>query len=348
MKHSLTTLALILLAMPAFAGEITNEAKNQTIDSLFASMHKTYVFPDKATEAEQAIRDRLKNGEYDGVKDGREFAQLLSEHHRAVCKDAHLGVRYSEEVLPERKRNDQPSADEIKGMKMYETNTNAGFEKIERMPGNVGYIKFNGFMSPEGAARPIRAAMDFVADTDALIFDIRQNGGGDPATVRLICSYLFGDKPVHLNDIYLRPTNKTEEFWTLKKVAGKRYLGKEVYVLTSKRTGSGAEEFAYNLKNLKRATIVGESTWGGANPGEVVRLNDHFAAFVPNGRAINPITKTNWEGTGVEPDVKVAADDALKTAHILALKSIIAKTTDPGTKTRLEQGLKEMQERYGM
>ncbi|HEY0867073.1 MAG TPA: S41 family peptidase [Fimbriimonas sp.] len=346
MKTTLTTLALIASVCPAIAAELTAETKTQTIDSLFASMNKSYVFPDKAKEAEDAIRARLQRGEYAEVGDGQAFAKLLTEHLREVCKDAHLRVRYSEQTLPARKQNDKPSAEEIAGMRRWESAMNAAFEKVERLAGNVGYIKFNGFTSPAGAERPIRAAMDFVADTDALIFDIRDNGGGEPATVRLLCSYLFGEKPVHLNDIYDRPTNKTEEFWTLKKVAGRRYLNKDVYVLTSKRSASGAEEFAYNLKNLKRATIVGESTWGGANPGEMVRLNDHFGAFVPTGRAINPITKTNWEGTGVEPDIKVPASDALKASHLLAIKRLIERTTDAEHKGRLERGLKELEERY--
>jgi C-terminal processing protease CtpA/Prc len=140
--------------------------------------------------------------------------------------------------------------------------------------------------------------------------------------VALISSYLFGPDPVHLNDLYFRPDDSTHQWWTLPHVPGQRYEGKPVYILTSKRTFSAAEEFAYNLKSLKRATIVGETTGGGAHPGGTRRINDHFAVFVPSGRAINPITKTNWEGTGVTPDLPVAADLALKTAHLAALKTI--------------------------
>jgi len=339
-QTKLTLFALTFLAVPfAFAGEVSDADKGQTIDALFASMRRAYVFPDKATEAERAIRARLAAGDYANVKDGKAFAILLTEHLRAVCQDAHLHVSYSEPVLPVRKQNDQPSPAEIEQAKQSTRFSNAGFERVERLPGNVGYIKFNGFAPAEAAAAPVRAAMDFVANTDALIFDLRQNGGGSPETVRLICSYLFGETPVHLNDIYHRPTNKTTEFWTLRKVDGKRYLDREVYILTSKSTGSAAEEFSYNLKNLKRATLVGTSTWGGANPGDVIRLNDHFAAFVPDGRAINPITKTNWEGTGVEPDVKVAPEEALRTAHVLALKKLLAKATTDLDKQRLQRAL---------
>src|SRR5262249_22574655 len=133
---------------------------------------------------------------------------------------------------------------------------------------------------------------------------------------------------VHLNSLYWRKGDRTEEFWTRKALDGKRYTGKPVYVLTSARTFSGAEEFAYNLQSRKRATIVGETTGGGAHPGGVRPINDHFAMFVPTGRAINPVTGTNWEGTGVKPDVAVRADEALETAHALAVKTVLAGTKD--------------------
>jgi retinol-binding protein 3 len=183
--------------------------------------------------------------------------------------------------------------------------------------------------------------MNFLASTDALIIDVRRNGGGEAEMVQLICSYLLpGDKPIHLNSFYWREGDRTEEFWTLKDLPGKRYLGKEVYVLTSRGTFSAAEVFTYNLKNLKRATIVGETTGGGAHPGGDVLLGDHFAAFIATGRAINPITKTNWEGTGVKPDVEVDAERALDVAREMALKRLRETLTDADAKEFIEQDLR--------
>jgi C-terminal processing protease CtpA/Prc len=151
-----------------------------------------------------------------------------------------------------------------------------------------------------------------------------------------------------LNDLHWREGNRVEEFWTKPNGISPRYEGKDIYVLTSGRTFSGAEEFSYNLKNLKRATIVGETTGGGANPGDGFRINAHFGMFVPTGYARSPITKTNWEGTGVKPDVDVPKEQALKTAHLMALKKAQAKATDENAKRQygmlIEQTQKELDE----
>jgi C-terminal processing protease CtpA/Prc len=191
---------------------------------------------------------------------------------------------------------------------------NCGFVKAEQLANNVGYLQFNMFADPDVCGPTASAAMNFLANVDALVIDLRDNGGGDPAMVAYITSYLFS-KRTHLNDLWTRRTGATKEYWTNTDVSGKR-LGddKPVFVLTSNRTFSGGEEFTNNLKALRRATIVGETTGGGAHPVAGQRINEHFIIGVPFARAINPITKTNWEGTGVEPDVKVQASDALSTA----------------------------------
>lgn len=184
--------------------------------------------------------------------------------------------------------------------------------------------------------------MTLLAHTDALIVDLRNNGGGDPHTVAFMSSYLF-DKRTHLNDLVWRRDNRTDQFWTDEHVSGKKFGGaKKVYVLTSRDTFSAAEEFSYNLKQLRRATIVGERTGGGAHPGRVHRLHPHLSVFIPNGRAVNPISKTNWEGTGVTPDVQVKAADALRLAERLALKELLAGATDKEHAQSLSKRLKEL------
>lgn len=322
---------------------VDSATRSAVIDSLFKQLNDEYVFPDTAKKMETDVRSRLKSGEYDNVTGSRAFAEKLTADLQAVSHDKHLRVRYSADALPVRQERSEPTAEEKAQQASYSRFMNSGFESVGRLPGNIGFIKLNNFFDPEIGADTVAAAMNFVANTDYLIFDLRDNGGGDPAMVKLICSYLFGDKSVHLNDLYWRKDNRTEEFWTITNVPGKKFLDKDVYVLTSNRTFSGGEEFTYNLKNLKRATIIGETTGGGAHPGDFRRLTDHFGAFVPVGRAISPITKTNWEGTGVEPDIKVPKEQALKTAQLLALNKALEKAKDENLKANLKSVIEKTQ-----
>ncbi|HEX6731500.1 MAG TPA: S41 family peptidase [Pyrinomonadaceae bacterium] len=316
--------------------------RTQLIDGILKRLNDSYVFPEVAKKMEQSIRDRVDKKEYDQITSAKQFAMQLTNDLQAVSKDKHLRVRYSHQPVPERFAQREPTAEQREQRKRELTWMNHGFAKVERLPGNIGYLEFFNFMDEELGADTVAAAMNFINGTDALIIDMRANGGGNPAMVALVCSYLFGPEPVHLNSLYWREGNRTEEFWTRKELAGKRYLNKDVYVLTSKRTFSGAEEFTYNLKNLKRATIVGETTGGGAHPGGGFRISEHFGMFVPTGRAISPITKTNWEGTGVTPDVSVPADQALLTARLMALKKALT-TINPDLKSRAQDEIDKLE-----
>lgn len=290
-----------------------------------------YVFPDVAATAATMLGDKLDAHAYDGIGDPARFAQQLTDDLRAVTRDLHIRVRYSASPLPPPGADDATPSPEQSAADLRDGEArNFGVERVERRPLNVGYIDLRAFDDLGPAASAITAAMTLVAHTDALIVDLRNNGGGDPATVAFMSSYLF-DRRTHLNSLYWREGDRTEQFWTHDWVPGPRYgQSKPVYVLTSSATFSGAEEFSYNLKNLKRATIVGETTGGGANPGDRRQLSPHFDLFVPSGRAISPVTHTNWEGTGVAPDVNVPAADALRTAEVLALKALAATRRDAG------------------
>jgi retinol-binding protein 3 len=339
------TLFIILLAVTALAqgnnlpADKTIDAKirQEVIEGAIKKLHENYVFPEVAKQMEAALRERLQRKEYDQITSARAFANTLTTHLREVSKDKHLGVRFTG---GEAMRGPGPERGQYR---LLASKRNFGFEKVERLSGNIGYLDFRGFEDPELAGETLAAAMTFLANTDALIIDMRQNGGGDPAMVALVCSYLF-DKKTHLNDIYERPTNRTEEFWTKESVPGKKFGGeKPVFVLTSKYTFSGAEEFSYNLKNLKRGMIIGEVTGGGAHPTRGERINEDFMIGVPFARAINPITKTNWEGVGVKPDLEVPAAQALKTAHLAALKAVQPKTSDPRLAGQLKNLIETMQ-----
>ena len=339
-----TSIVAISCAQPEQA-DLTIDAatRTQVVDGIIKRLNDSYVFPEVAKKMEQSIRERVAKKEYDQITSAKQFATTLTNDLQAVSHDKHLRVRYSFESIPERAPRQEPTAEEREQRKRALTWLNHGFGRVERLPGNIGYLEFFNFADEELGADTVAAAMNFINGTDALIIDMRKNGGGNPAMVALVCSYLFGPEPVHLNDLYWREGNRTDEFWTRKELPGKRYLNKDVYVLTSNRTFSGAEEFTYNLKNLKRATIIGETTGGGAHPGGGFRVTEHFGMFVPTGRAINPITKTNWEGTGVTPDISVPADQALLVARLMALKKSVTTVPDPDFKAGVEDEIQKLE-----
>jgi hypothetical protein len=295
-------------------------ARRSAIEGAVARLDSFYVFPEVAKRAGDTLRARLARGAYDAYENGLTFATRLDDDLAALTRDKHLHVNFSPRPIPA--RPEPPESDAPRQRTAAEraeyAEDNCGFQEVKRLPGNIGYLRFDYFGAPDLCEQTAAAAMTFLAGTKALIVDLRQNGGGSPPMVAFITSYLF-DGRTHLNDLWTRRTNKTEEFWTRDSVPGLRFGGKKpVYVLTSKRTFSGAEEFSYNLKALKRATIVGEVTGGGAHPVAGHRIDEHFFIGVPFARAINPVTKTNWEGTGVEPDVQVPAKEAQARAEQLA------------------------------
>lgn len=297
--------------------------KARVIDGALAKLNEFYVSPELAKQMENAIRMRQKKGEFDSVTDGSAFAAMLTADLRAVSHDKHLGVNFSPVPLPEQPPAATPSPEALASMRRQMERENCGFERVEILPGNVGYVKFNMFASPDFCAPTAIAAMNFIGNVDAVIFDLRGNGGGDPKMIALMCTYLFAE-PTHLNDAWMRKSGETQQYWTLPYVPGKRLNTQPIYVLTSRQTFSGAEEFSYDLQNLKRATIVGETTGGGAHMVRGERIDAHFMIGVSFSKAINPISKTNWEGTGVVPDVKVPASDALSTAEKLAAEKLAA------------------------
>ncbi|WP_312474465.1 S41 family peptidase [Neobacillus sp.] len=303
------------------ANKMSGWVHDEIIHSLVKALNEHYVFPDIAKEMGKYLELKLTRKDYESIKSPETFCEQITNDLREISKDKHLRLRYTEQEksIDRKIREKEQREDYLLQAKI----DNYGFHKVERLPGNIGYIELRAFYEPEFAAEAAVNAMNLVANTDALIFDLRSNGGGSPLMVAFIISYLFNSEPFHLNSFYSRSKDFLSQSWTLSYVPGKRYGDKPVYVLTSHKTFSGAEEFAYNLKNLKRATVIGEVTAGGANPGAVHQLTKHFSIFIPDGRAINPITQTNWEGKGVTPDVKTTQNEAFETAYERALYYVI-------------------------
>ncbi len=308
---------------------------------LLRHLDEQYVFPETVPQIRQLVEGRLRDGVYPPLSNGADFAKALTEDMQEISHDKHLRLFYSEEPIPPRSQSYYTDPAALAEYAEEQRLINYGFARVERLPGNIGYLDLRQFASPNIAGEAAVAAMGLLAHTSALIVDLRQNGGGDPNQVALICSYLFDGEPVHLNSMYWREGDQTQQFWTLPHVPGQRYGTKPVYVLTSGRTFSGAEEFAYNLKSRGRATLIGEPTGGGAHPGDRHRLDDHYEVFIPCGRAINPITGTNWEGTGVEPDIAVPQEQAYELAYGEALRRVIAEAAAAGGTRPARSLLKE-------
>lgn len=323
--------------MPCDAGR-----RAEIIDSVSAALNQVYVFPEVAEEMERHLRSRLREGAYDEFGTIREFTGVLTQELQGVSHDRHLRVGYvSPEQLAEltaERDEDEARRRQLEAL----ARSNFNFKRVEVLSGNVGYLRFDSFVPAEYSGATAIAAMNFLAHCDALIIDLRNNGGGSPSLIQLITSYFF-DESVHLNSFYIRETDSWDQFWTQSHVEGPRLTDTDLYVLTSEYTFSGAEEFSYNLKNLERATIVGDTTGGGAHPvNQRLFVNLNVVMALPFGRAVNPISETNWEGVGVIPDVAVAQEVALETAHLMALREIRESETDEGRQYTLDwhiQGL---------
>lgn len=314
-------------------GSLTESQQRAVIDSLCASLNANYVFPETAQKISMQLQASLKAGDFKQLTNPGDFGNDITRRIQDICHDKHLRVRFAPQMADEliEQRSQPEGENSIPEDWMNEMKRdNFGFKEVKILPGNIGYLDLRGFNDVRIAGETASAAMTLLSNSDALIIDLRQNGGGDPGMIQLITTYLYDEmqEPVHLNSFYFRPDDITTQTWTLPYVSGKRLGSKApVYVLTSNYTFSAAEEFSYNLKNLKRATIVGETTGGGAHPGGPVPVGEGFVAFVPIGRAINPVTKTNWEGTGVTPDVATTKKEAFDKAYILALDALSAKAT---------------------
>jgi hypothetical protein len=304
-------------------GELDGPARDRAIRGAVADLNKYYADPVVAQKMADALLVHEKNGDDDAATEGAAFANLLTQQMRDVSHDRYVIMVYSAVPTPENPpmQSQAPSQEEVALYRKEMERTNCSIEKLEILPDNIGYLKFNQFPGASICGARVAAAMASLNHADAIIFDLRDNPGGYANMVALIATYLF-DRPTHLNDFYDRGANSTEQSWTLPPVPGNRLADKPVFVLTSHSTFSAAEGFSYDLKMLKRATLVGETTSGRGHMGMGHRIDDHFTIRVPGVKVVNPISNTNWEGTGVEPDVKVKAPEALKVAQKLAEKKL--------------------------
>ena len=298
-------LTSVSISAPMYADQLSaplnDTNRRAVVESAAKMLRERYVFPDVGDQAARAIESALHAGSYEGLDQAVPFSERLTEDLRATARDKHLRV-----TAPGAATAAPP---------WVAPRAEGGVTRADILDDNVGYIEIVGFPPPGAFNGPVNRAMAVLQKTRALIVDVRRNGGGSPVTVSYLVSYFLpGGERVHINTFINRipgtQTFRSQDFWN--ESTPFSYLGKPVFVLTSGRTFSGGEEFAYDMQAMKHAKVVGETTGGGANPGGTAPLAAGLTMFVPGGRARNPITGTNWEGVGVKPDVAVPAENALK------------------------------------
>jgi hypothetical protein len=337
MKNHKTLLTIILLISfinYGFAQKnkllLADIEKAETIKAIGNIINENYIFPEVSDKIIHLINSKLKDGQYESIKDPNKFADILTSDIQSFNNDKHLRVLFEPNRIA--KSEIAVSAeDSIRFEQEYILNlkrNNYYFKETKILEGNIGYLDLRQFEYPEYAGETAISAMSFLSNSDAIIIDLRNNGGGTPKMVQLLASYFFKNEAILLNSVYKRNENITKQFWTLPYVEGKRMPNVPLYILTSSRTFSAAEEFCYDLQSLKRAIIVGTTSGGGAHPGGRIKATDKYNVWTPTGRAINPITNTNWEGVGIKPNVKTPAKEALFMAHIKALDSLKNQSVD--------------------
>ena len=353
MKNKLIAVCLIFCLHTSQAQNRQGEAPLQVspavtrvlIDSIRQSMYRNYIFPDTAGKMTAYLEEEYKKGAYKDITDPLQLADRLQQDLQKVHHDGHFNLRYAPPFARELSDTTRMAERGRSMDSMALVNQKAGnfgFHKVEIVSGNIGYLQFHGFSGFIREARPtITAAFRFLSNTRALIIDLRENGGGSPVMVSQIESYLFPEK-THLNDIIDRSQNRKIEFWTDPEKAEGLTLRMPVYILTSRRTFSGAEDFTYGLQSVKRATIIGDTTGGGAHPVRPFPVGQGFVASIPFARSLNPYTHTDWEGTGVIPDIPVPAGKALEKAEEVIFTDLVANATTDEEKRKVQWQLNDL------
>jgi hypothetical protein len=334
--------AVFLIALACAHGQQTQSdspiddgVRAAVIGSLVSKIEAGYVVPAGAQSAVRRLRSATQAGDYDGLVSARKFAERITSDLRSATHDRHIALYFDPEV----KHASAPGGSTIAPREHY----NYGFNKLERLSGNVGYLELRSFANLQDAKETASTFLSALGNFDSIIIDLRQNGGGNTPMIAYVASYFLGPKPVHLTSMYWRDENRAIEVLTSESVAGRRSLDRDLFLLVGPSTFSAAEDFCYALQQLKRATLVGERTGGGAHMGRgLQRLSPLFTAFIPVGESINPITKTNWENVGVEPDVKVPVERALLEAHLAALRKLLERERDPSWQENLRRSVTEL------
>ncbi|UCD19379.1 MAG: S41 family peptidase [candidate division WOR-3 bacterium] len=343
--YLLVTVLLLIAQMAAGEAEemkMDPKTKKAVIESVNGLIIERYVIRDIAQQLADHLSKRFKNGSYDKLHSSSEFAHALSVDLRESSNDNHFYIEYNPEraklVTAEKSQSPEEIEEARKAMAEKERLTNFGFKKVEILTGNVGYLDLDFFSNPDYAGETAVAAMNLLANSDAIIIDLRDTPGGEPTMVQMLSSYFVRGTEqgrTHLNTLEQVYDGKIEQYWTIPYVPGKRMYDTDLYILTDRYTGSGAEEFTHNMKALDRAVIIGETTVGSGHNVDIEVIQKSFVMHLPVRRPVNPITGTGWEGTGIEPHISVGGKQALDKAYLMALEKIMKKTQNEDRKFRI-------------
>ncbi len=317
--------------------EISSAQRLAVIKELNGLLLDHYVFPEVAQSLVEMLRSNIQSGAYDLLDSEKSFADQVTADMGELTEDKHLALWPTPPSSANDSTNLGTEMSRISGRE-----GNYGIDGAKILPGNIGLIKTSSFSLDqlyEQAEPTLDAVMAMVANVDTLIFDLRNNRGGSPRVGRHLASYLFGPEPVHLNDFYFRSTDTTLPYWTLAELPGRRLPNIPVYILINKHTFSAAEGFAYNLKHLGRAIVVGQPSGGGAHGGSTREIGDRFQAYIPFSRSIHPITKTDFEGVGVIPQISSPPNDELYIAQQAALNYLIDQASNTTSAERYAKNL---------
>jgi hypothetical protein len=318
---------------------ITSTIRQAVILDVIRIAREKYVLPEYGEATARFIQAKQEQGGYEDISNAVELADSLTSDLRHASNDQHWQVSFDSKLTSAQYAVEEDFDEEaLELLKEKMRKSNFGIAKVNHLPGNIGYVDLHGFawIGFPGAGDSIVAAMQLIAHCDALIFDMRQNHGGEVETLQLYLSYLVNDDPKHYDTFHYRPTNEYQQLWTYHFVPGKRMPSIPIYVLTSQATGSGGEAFAYILQSMGRATVIGETTLGAAHTTDMEIVQERFQVEFPSGRSISPFTQGDWEGTGVVPDLPVPFEEALKVAHLFAVEQLAKLCTDERQKHLLD------------
>jgi len=328
MKPLFLLLLFALLTSEAQDIDSDNLDKEEVINRFSSLMFENYSDASISKKVKEALSQSLREGSYDNILTKQKFAGTITKDIQRVSGDSHLSVHY--DPVRVKMIKDPSGVGKELDMEWFQENVvrwNYYFDKLELLPGNIGYLKLDGISRYE-AAKKIESAVMFLADSEAIIIDLRSNGGGHTEAAVLLSSYFFGRDPVQLSSHIDLKTGKERQYWTLPVVSGVKLPDKDLYLLVSRRTFSSGEGFAYDLQALGRATLIGEKTAGGAGTSsERFVLDDDFYCWLPTTEIINPITKQGYKD-GVIPDIEISGDQALERAQFEILKKRIDQSEE--------------------